>query len=167
MSYRTFLFALAVLSAVAQTPPQQSTPAGPVQPIPYSHKQHLAMGLECKLCHEMPEPGVSMGLPATGKCMSCHNTVKQDSSNIQKLAQFHKDGKGVPWVRVYKVPDYVDFSHSVHLSKAKATCEECHGPVREREVMRRETDIRMTGCMECHRANNASVACNFCHEPKD
>ncbi len=115
----------------------------------------------------MPEPGASMGLPATAKCMACHTSVKQDSKSIQTLAQFHKDSKPVPWIRVYRVPDYVDFSHKAHLEKAKATCENCHGPVRERDVMRKETNISMTGCMECHRANNASVACNFCHEPKD
>lgn len=124
------------------------------------------MGLVCQRCHEMPEPGASMGLPATGACMACHNSVKQDSASIQRLAQFYKNGKAVPWVRVYRVPDYVDFSHKVHLTQAKATCENCHGPVRERDVIRKETNIAMAGCMECHRTNNVSVACNFCHEPK-
>lgn len=161
------VIAFVALCAGAQAWAQANSSAGPTQPIPYSHKQHLAMGLKCERCHENAEPGINMGLPATDKCMACHTTIKQDSSHIQKLAQFHKDGQPVPWVRVYKVPEYVDFSHKVHLTQAKATCENCHGPVRERDVIRRETDIRMTGCMECHRANNASVACNFCHEPKD
>ena len=107
-----------------------------------------------------------MGLPATAKCMSCHNAIKTDSPNIQKLAQFHKDGQPVPWVRVYRLPDFVDFSHKAHLATGKATCENCHGPVRERDVIRKEMDTSMAGCMDCHRTNNASVACNFCHEPR-
>ena len=107
-----------------------------------------------------------MGLPATAKCMACHTSIKKDSANIQKLAEYHNGGQAVPWVRVYRVPDYVEFSHKEHLSKAKATCENCQGPVREREVMRKETDITMAGCLECHRANNAPQACNYCHDPR-
>ena len=172
MNRRRSLLALVLMALVVslvgvRSLAQTSTPTGPTQPIPYSHKQHLAMSLKCERCHEAPDPGVSMGLPATDKCMACHTSVKKESGHIQKLAQFHKDGQPVPWVRVYQVPDYVDFSHKVHLTKAKAACETCHGPVRERDVIRKETDMRMTGCMDCHRANNASVACNFCHEPRE
>ena len=125
---RCFTLALFALSLAAQTA------SGPVQPIPYSHKQHLALGLECKTCHEMPEPGDDMGLPATAKCMTCHTTVKKDSPSIQKLAQFHNDGQPVPWVRVYHLPDYVDFSHKSHLD-AGAACETCHGKVAERDKL--------------------------------
>src|SRR2546427_7001080 len=35
-----------------------------LQPIPYSHKQHIALGLKCGNCHEMPDPGELMGIPA-------------------------------------------------------------------------------------------------------
>ena len=124
------------------------------------------MGLECKNCHEMPDPDDDMGLPATAKCMACHATIKKDSPSIQKLAQFAKDGQPVPWVRVYRLPDFVDFSHKVHLTQAKAKCEDCHGPVRESDVIRKETDTSMAACMDCHRANGASVACNYCHDPR-
>ena len=163
---RFFMLFLNALALAAQPAPLKNPPAGPTQPIPYSHRQHLAIGLECKNCHEMPEPGDDMGLPATAKCMTCHTSVKKDSPSIQKLAQFDKDGQPVPWVRVYHLPDFVDFSHKIHLTKAKATCEDCHGPVRERDVIRKEMDTSMAGCMECHRANNASVACNYCHDPR-
>jgi hypothetical protein len=60
---RYFTLALVVFSLAAQTVPSKNPPAGPVQPIPYSHKQHLAVGLECKNCHEMPEPSDDMGCP--------------------------------------------------------------------------------------------------------
>jgi hypothetical protein len=33
-------------------------------------------------------------------------------------------------------------------------------------VIRKESDISMAGCMSCHEANNASVACTFCHEAR-
>jgi Cytochrome c7 and related cytochrome c len=164
-----FLLAIAALfAAVAQTPPPAAKPKyeppPPVQPIPYSHKKHIAAGLQCKNCHEMPDPGDFMGIPATEKCMACHITIKKESPAIQKLADYQKKGEPVPWVRVYRLAEYVDFNHKQHLASGKATCETCHGPVRERDVMRKEKDTNMAACMECHRANNVSIACDFCHE---
>jgi len=137
----------------------------PVQPIPYSHKQHIALGLKCANCHEMPDPGEMMGIPAVSKCMMCHQTVKKDSPAIQKLAAFAASKEPVPWVRVYQIPSFVFFSHKNHLD-AGAKCESCHGKVAGRERLFRETDISMNGCMNCHRINKASVDCMFCHEQR-
>ena len=30
---------------------------GPAQPLPYSHKQHVALGLQCRFCHVNPDAG--------------------------------------------------------------------------------------------------------------
>ena len=84
-------------------------PAPPKQPVPYSHKQHLALGLQCKNCHTNPDPGETMGIPATSICMECHKSVRADSAAIRKLAKFHQDKAEVPWVRVYRIPGYVFF----------------------------------------------------------
>jgi len=158
--------AAAILLAQAPEPPTPKfIPSPPVQPIPYSHKAHIQAGLECKNCHTMPEPGEFATIPDTAKCMACHTAVKKESPHIQKLAEFHAAGRPVPWRRVYRIPDYVWFSHKEHVAKG-ATCETCHGPVRERDVMRKERDISMAGCMECHRAAQASLACNFCHDQR-
>src|SRR5271163_4738237 len=144
MLRRLFLVTLVAGDVAAQTTPSKVVTVAPVQPIPYSHKQHLALGLQCKDCHQTSaEVADEMVLPAVDKCMTCHVSIKKDSPNIQKLAEFQKDGKPVPWVRVYSLPDYVDFSHKTHITKAKATCENCHGPVKEREAIRKESDISM------------------------
>ncbi len=135
----------------------------PVQPIPFSHKQHMALRLQCKRCHEMPGQGWEAGLPATQTCMSCHTRVKRDSPFIQKLAEFHKQAKPVPWARVYSLPAWVDFSHKEHVETGNETCEACHGPVRERDTLCVETDISMRGCLECHVEKNAPRGCRFCH----
>jgi hypothetical protein len=135
------------------------------QPIPYSHKTHLALGLQCKNCHTNADPGEMMGYPATKTCMGCHTTIKKDSPAIQKLAGFAKDQKPVPWVRVYQIPSYVFFSHRVH-TEAGASCQKCHGPVAERDVITKETDISMGACMDCHRSNKASIDCTYCHEQR-
>jgi hypothetical protein len=138
----------------------------PVQPIPYSHKQHLALGLKCANCHDMPNPGEVINIPEAAKCMACHQSVKTDSPAIQKLAAFAKEKRAIPWVRVYEIPGFVSFSHKVHLDSG-ASCEKCHGPVAQRERLWKETDISMGGCMECHRVNKATIDCAGCHDLKN
>jgi hypothetical protein len=74
-------------------------PAPPVQPIPYSHKTHLALGLQCQFCHSNPDPGNLMSFPAASKCMGCHATIANDKPAIRKLADFAKTHHPGPWVR--------------------------------------------------------------------
>ncbi len=140
--------------------------AAPVQPIPYSHKQHLALGLQCRTCHVNPDAGKLMTYPPTAFCMGCHQTVAANSPPIQKLAEFAASGKPVPWVRVYQVPDYVFWQHGSHL-EAKVDCAECHGPVAERDVISLETNVvKMLGCVTCHDKRQAFTDCGACHAPR-
>ena len=157
------LGATAALLAAAISGFTQQELKGPEQPISYSHKQHLALGLNCKDCHMNPDPGDAISFPDTSECMSCHQTIEKDSPSIQKLAAFGHDKKDIPWVRVYKLPDFVFFSHKTHL-EAGAKCEDCHGPVAQRDRLFRETDLSMAGCVSCHRDHNASQACDSCHD---
>jgi hypothetical protein len=144
-----------------------SPPPPPAQPIPFSHKQHVgAVKLKCKMCHANPDPGESMGIPAASVCMQCHSSIKTDSPSIQKLASFASQNRNIPWVRVYQIPGYVDFSHKTHLASG-ATCETCHGQVEQRDALFRETNISMGACMECHRQHKAPIDCTACHEQKN
>lgn len=150
---------------LAQSPPAAER-KGPEQPVPYSHKTHAGtLQLACKSCHTNPDPGETMGLPPAGTCMGCHQSVKTDSPHIQKLAAFARDGKPVPWVRIYRIASWVFFSHRAH-QEAGASCETCHGPVKEREQLRLEGNISMGGCMDCHDKHQASNDCGYCHQPR-
>ena len=154
----------------AQTPQPAAAawvaPPAPEQPIPYSHKKHLALGLQCRQCHVNPDAGTLMTYPATSFCMTCHQAVATDRPSIQKLAAHAAAGTPVPWVRVYAVPDYVFWSHGAHLA-AKVDCVECHGPVAERDVIAQETDVvTMLGCRRCHDARQTFTDCGDCHEPR-
>jgi cytochrome c7-like protein/cytochrome c3-like protein len=137
----------------------------PPQPIPFSHKVHAQMALACLDCHVMPEPGWDMTYPDESKCMACHGTIKRDSPAIQKLAEYYRDHKRLPWVQVYKVPDYVFFSHKAHYQKAKIGCEVCHGPVAERDVVTKDKPTSMAACVDCHAETGAPKRCNSCHNP--
>src|SRR5580700_4272187 len=95
-----FAMIVAVLAmlAVDAVPAQQPAPAmpavqanlaphpAPEQPLPYSHKTHVGLGLACRLCHVNPAPGTEMAFPATSTCMNCHNMVVTDRPAIKKLA---------------------------------------------------------------------------------
>jgi hypothetical protein len=132
------------------------------QPIPYSHKTHLKLGLKCAECHTTPGKGEMATFPSESKCMTCHVAIKKDSPAIQKLAQFAKDKQPVPWIRIYRVPDFVWFSHKTH---AKAECADCHGDVAALDVMVKTKPTHMQSCMQCHDEHQAPNECNTCHNP--
>jgi c(7)-type cytochrome triheme protein len=138
---------------------------GQQQPVPYSHKTHLALGLQCAACHSNPDPGESMGFPPESFCITCHQAITPDSPHIQKVAAAAKENKPLPWVRVYRLPEYVYFSHRVHI-QASTTCATCHGPVRERDVITQEVEHNMRSCMACHTAKKARDDCKACHEER-
>ena len=168
--FNGFLFALLFLSLVlvsgirAQDVPNTPVPPpAPVQPIPYSHKTHLALGLRCQGCHVNPDPGALMTFPATAICMQCHNGIATDKPSIKKLTEYSNSQTPVPWVRVYKVLPGVEWSHRKHL-RAAMKCEMCHGAVADMPVMAEVKSVRsMNGCIGCHKLHNAPTACTTCH----
>ncbi|MCW5977221.1 MAG: cytochrome c3 family protein [Bryobacteraceae bacterium] len=138
--------------------PQRVAP----QPVPFSHKVHAEAGSACKDCHTTAATKERAGLPQADRCMLCHRTVKADSPAVQELAKYQREGKRIAWVRVYRVPEFVFFSHANH-GKAGEACETCHGPVATRDEVAKEVSTTMTSCMNCHAAREVSNDCHFCH----
>lgn len=136
----------------------------PVQPLPFSHKQHTTSAhLKCADCHKPGADGEVQTLPKTKMCMSCHQTVKADSAAIKSLQTYAESNRPVPWVRVYEIPGFVNFSHQTHL-EGGFTCATCHGQVEERDRLWKEKDISMSGCVSCHKANQGPTDCGVCHD---
>lgn len=133
------------------------------QPVPFSHKVHMAAGTACKDCHPNAAVKERAGLPDAEKCMLCHQAIATGKPAIVKLVEMRKRGESPEWVRVYKVPDFVFFNHSSHV-KAKLDCQTCHGPVGTRDVLAKEVSTSMTTCMDCHAGRNVSNECNLCHD---
>jgi hypothetical protein len=95
--------------------------------------------------------------------MACHRAIRPDAPDVKKLAAFHQRGEKIPWLRVYRVRDFVFFSHANHV-KAGAACADCHGPVESRDVLLKEVSTNMASCVNCHRARKASTDCSLCHQ---
>ena len=156
----------AVWAQTAYKPVTQELSGEPVeQPLPFNHKAHVALGVKCRDCHAIPDPGFAAGYPAEATCMACHAAIKTESAHIRKLAEFDKAGEPVPWVKVYRVPDFVWFSHASHVEDAAIACASCHGPVEQREVLFQEKKTTMLACMDCHAKHGAPNDCDLCHDP--
>jgi hypothetical protein len=152
-----------------QSPTAQEVPddyarhAAPEQPIPYSHRTHLALGLACESCHTGGQTTAQMGFPDNAICMSCHTAVAADRPSIRTLAELTAAGEQVPWVRVYEVLDGVSWSHQPHLA-AGVACGACHGQVAQLDQMSMTTAVTaMASCIGCHESRAANTACVTCH----
>lgn len=142
----------------AEKPPQAV-----IQPLPFSHKRHRSAGLECIDCHAGAKTRETAGLPPVKKCMYCHVGILNDSPAIRRLAAAQKSGEPIQWVRVYRLPDFVFFSHASH-AKAGVDCAICHGPAADRDVLAPEVSTKMQRCVDCHRERHASIECSLCHQ---
>ncbi|HVN81237.1 MAG TPA: PQQ-binding-like beta-propeller repeat protein [Terriglobia bacterium] len=133
------------------------------QPILFSHKRHSQEGMNCGGCHQESGTGERLQIPGIPECMSCHGSILKENPVIQKLTQLAKEGQKVSWNRVYRLPEFVFFSHQKHAN-AKVDCTICHGPVSERDSLWQERDISMGACVDCHKIRKASISCGFCHD---
>ena len=135
----------------------------PEQPIPYSHRTHLALGLVCETCHVNAESSALMGFPETSTCMSCHNAIATDRPAIIQLAEIEASGHPVPWERVYRVLPGVTWAHQPHV-EAGVQCGACHGNVAQLDTMAMTTSVTsMASCISCHEGRAADTACATCH----
>jgi hypothetical protein len=131
--------------------------------IPFSHKGHADLKIECAYCHEKALTGERAGFPAASKCMVCHAQVAKDAEAIVRLAALARDATVQPQKPVYRLPDFVTFSHARHKTEA-VSCGTCHGNVWMSNVIVQQLPMRMKACIDCHKANHAAVACTTCHE---
>ncbi|MFB3920529.1 MAG: cytochrome c3 family protein [Terriglobia bacterium] len=136
----------------------------PVQPIAYTHKAHLANGMQCTDCHTAVETGPVASIPGVQLCMTCHETMATDKPEIKKLAAYAARGEDVPWQRVYDYPPsaHVKFNHAPHI-RASVECKICHGDMTQQTVAVRTVNLTMGFCLNCHKLKKASVDCITCH----
>lgn len=134
------------------------------QPVAYSHRQHLALGLHCLDCHSSADTGAAATIPSVRKCMLCHAKVGTGKPEIRKLAGYSNLRREIPWERVYTFPPeaLVKFQHAPHV-RAGFDCALCHGDMTRVDAARRLVNHNMGTCLSCHRQYKASEDCAACH----
>lgn len=148
-------------AGTAPKPPASAGPSAPAQPVAFNHKLHIQTAkMGCNDCHEPRADGASLALPQPPRCMKCHASIATDNTDIKRVAEAAKNEDPILWVRIYRVPSFVTFSHKTHSGN---TCEECHGPVAERTAIAQEKDTNMGSCIACHQAKKAPATCDTCH----
>jgi hypothetical protein len=136
----------------------------PGQPVAFSHKKHIAEAkMACNDCHGPSRDGSTLAMPQPAKCMVCHAAIATDKPDIKRIADAERNNQVLQWVRVYRLPSFVTFSHKTHTS-AGAQCEDCHGPIAQRDAIALEKDISMGGCISCHSQKAAPTGCDTCHQ---
>jgi mono/diheme cytochrome c family protein len=149
---------------------------GAVQPIFFSHVIHAgSMQIACQYCHANARRSSAAGIPSVERCMGCHKIVSAEGNpEVQKLHRYWERKEPIPWVRVFKVPEYAQFTHKPHV-QAGLQCQTCHGRIETMEQVAAQvgqntvndlmnltgmsvppTKLTMGWCVECHRSVNAS-----------
>src|SRR5438552_1657357 len=72
------------------------------QPIPFSHKHHVAgLGIDCRYCHTSVEESSFAGIPPTETCMNCHREIWKDSPMLEAVRESYRSGRPLEWIRVH------------------------------------------------------------------
>jgi len=181
---------LAVLISIAlSTWSRQPVSAKPSQqPINFPHNVHVQQyKIDCQYCHADARRSEYAGLPSVTRCMGCHKITAADKPEIKKLAEYAAKNEPIPWVRVYKVPEFTYFPHKAHV-RVGLRCQECHGKVEDMTTVaattgqslvhdalslvglrRNSPPLTMGWCIDCHREKNrtqgmnAPLDCVTCH----
>ena len=124
----------------------------PTQPVPYSHKLHAGnLGMDCRYCHSTVEKAAYAAIPSAEVCMNCHHRVRAESRVLQPIRDAYAyPDQPVGWVKIHRLPDYVYFNHSAHVT-AGVSCVSCHGRVDQMVVVEQVQPLSMAWCLECHR----------------
>ena len=123
----------------------------PEQPVPFSHKHHvMGLGLQCQYCHTSVEKSSYAGIPPTKTCMNCHAQIWTNAALLKPVRDSWATGESLPWIKVHDLPDYVYFSHEIHVNKGLG-CASCHGRVDQMPLMYAQNTLQMEWCLNCHR----------------
>ena len=123
----------------------------PDQPVPFSHKHHSGeLAIDCRYCHTTVEKAATPTIPPTHTCMTCHSQIWTGSDMLKPVRDSYSQDKPLEWVRLNRLPSYVYYNHSVHVTKGIG-CSTCHGAVTDMQLTYRANAFEMQFCLNCHR----------------
>jgi len=145
--------ALLLMASIIFTRSSYGTDAGVVrvQPVPFSHQHHVGvLGIDCRYCHTSVEKSSFAGFPSTQICMNCHSQMWVGSAMLDAVRESYREDRSIRWQRVYNLPGFVYFDHSVHVQNGVG-CSSCHGRVDEMPFTYQVPSLLMEWCLDCHR----------------
>ncbi len=153
--------------AVAASPPGEAAAVGdggaPGE-VTLDHSIHVGQAkMTCLGCHTYADKSPVAGLPSGRKCMGCHKFVAKEKPGVRLLAARVQEGRPLRWQRVFALPDFIYFSHRVHV-RAKVDCKECHGDMAFAKAIRQDQPFTMGRCLACHEERKANRDCLACHK---
>ncbi len=136
------------------------------QPIAFPHNVHAGENrIDCQYCHFSADRSMRAGIPPVATCMGCHDFVagSENPEEIELLRGYAERQEAIPWNRIYKVADHVQFPHMRHIA-AGVECASCHGHVQLEGVIEEVyRPLTMGWCVGCHIERGASRDCTACH----
>jgi hypothetical protein len=141
---------------------------GPVvqQPIEFPHYVHAGprekggMEIDCQYCHTYARRSAVAGIPRLNKCIGCHQNIPsvKDKPRIKMLLDYWAKQEAIPWKKVHDEPDFVRFTHQMHIQRfifkeerpTREVCGYCHGDVAAMTTARRVKALSMGWCISCH-----------------
>ena len=96
------------------------------------------------------EKAAYAGIPPTKTCINCHAQIWTNSELLEPVRESWATGASIQWIRVHDLPDFVYFSHDIHVNKGIG-CASCHGRVDEMPLMYEQNTLQMEWCLNCHR----------------
>jgi len=147
----TFVGVPVALMAWVRTPnaTRQYQPVS--QPIAFDHRVHVTgQRIDCRYCHYTVERSATAGIPPTSLCVPCHTDSWMSTDVMSPVRVSLASGTALRWNRVYTLPGFVYFNHSIHVAKGVG-CESCHGRVDRMGSVYQAAPLTMQWCVSCHR----------------
>ena len=145
------------LMLYARTPLARGMQDPVEQPVQFDHRHHTKdEGIDCRYCHNTVDRSPAAGIPQTQLCLNCHSQVWNKSPILEPIRESFIKNIPIKWNRVYQVPEFVYFNHSIHVNKGVG-CISCHGKVGEMAAIEKATPLTMSWCLECHRRPEANL----------
>ncbi len=160
----TVFFGVMIVAILAMDAYYKGVQEPAPQPIAFPHDKHAGkLNIPCTQCHVYVEKSRFATVPAMKICIDCHGTGGVKSPEIDKLMDYWNRKEPIPWVRIYKVPPYVYFSHKRHIKRG-FDCAVCHGNMKVVKTVKKIRTFQMGFCVSCHRANQGPQDCWTCHK---
>jgi hypothetical protein len=137
-------------------------------PLIFSHGKHAARGTTCVQCHpggQTSRSAVDNLIPTEATCRGCHaidrGDPQKDATPVAACVGCHPGfTPGQPVERIYVMPSTIKFDHAAH---AKASCESCHGDLRNVDLATTRHLPTMASCLTCHTDGGEQRRCTTCH----